>query len=280
MRQRRFAAILAAAMCCCALGSGRQSRSLDPQVIVQAFADDNMRFNATRMMWNFYVARNRNDGGVLASAIPALEEALFSPDWQQRQFCAAALRCLPYYNPSERMLDVTVEGLRNDELPRGLRLADGARTWSPVSNATAGTTYLLGHADLASDFLLDGLESDDDQQRFLCAYILGMSGHTRALPLAAEILIEHLQDNDIDGDAVWATAALYRFGPRVIPILERVRPADEQQRRAVSLILLDLLDPPDSRESLEGRRKILNLSTMYYDPAIEYEHGRVALRSW
>lgn len=272
MRRKRITAGVAALWCCSALGINQDGVALpEPESVIAAFADDDERWNATRMLWRIRTASRRADDVWVASLYPALELALDSNDWQRRQFAAAALRSFPHYSPSRRMLEVLVEGLRDDDLPRS------NDSWTPIQNAAAGTTYLLRHAGLASDSLVDGLESNDAQQQFLCAYVLGMTGNPRGLPGAAEILVDHLRDNDIGGDAVWATAALYRFGARVMPILDATRPVDHQQRRAIALIMADLIDPPRTVREMESRGTIFRPTTAYHDAAMQYEHGRVGL---
>jgi hypothetical protein len=269
--------LIPAAMTCCLLltfSAAAETEEKQPAPVDQAtiarliadLADDDVRWNAHRAMW-----RLRKIG---SAAEEQLEAALFSHDWQQRQIAAHCLRGLEGYEPSDRMLEVTVEGLRDDDLPsEGRRDHRGAYTY--VFNAKSGTEYLLGHAEAAGPFLLDGLRSDDAQQRFLSAFILGHAGLTSGLPEGAPILLEHLRDNDIGGDAIMSAAALYRFGPDVMPHLLAALPdADAQQAQLVNLILLDLTDPPENEQELRARKSMQNVTSVCYDPVLEFDLDR------
>lgn len=221
-------------------------------------ASDDVRWNATRA---FLRLRDR-------APVQLLEEALHSPDYQQRQMAASLLRRIDGYQPSDRLLEVTVEGLQDDLHPR-----DPVRgTWTPPVNASGAVTFLIKHAEEAKKYLIAGLDSKDHQQRFLCAYILGMNGIKDELPAVASILIPHLRDNDIFQDACMACSALYSLGEDVRPyLLETIPNADGQQEKTIHLILADLDGPPSSSEARAKRRRMQVISSAFYDPALQYE---------
>ena len=235
------------------------ARSIDRYIA--DLADDDVRWNAHRAM-----SRLRRIG---LTAEAQLEAALHSHDWQQRQLAAHCLRGLEGYEPSDRLLEVTVEGLRDDDLPVETRR--GRQTaYTCVYNAARGAPYLLRHATQAEVYLLEGLGSDDEQQRFLCACILGHAGLQSGIPDGVPVLLEHLRDNDIPGDAMLSTAALYRFGLEVMPHLLAALPeADDQQARLIDLIVLDLTDPPENEEELRARKSMQDVTDIYYDPALQ-----------
>lgn len=205
-------------------------------------------------------------------ALPALLAALDSPDWQQRQLAAHLLRSIRHF-PTDALIRVTVEGLRDDALPYGP--AQGGYGWAQcwIDNAQSGLRWLADNPNAIESHLAFGLESDDTQQRFLCAVAAGFTGRTRLLPRAAPILLHHLRDNDASGDASAASAALYRFGPPAIPFLflPALRAQDPQQRAAARIIILDLLHPPITENQFALRRRLLRLTSRVNDPAVELE---------
>ena len=226
--------------------------------LVAALADDDVRWNAQAALWEL-VGRG-------AAAVPELELALGSRDWQQRQMAAAALRRVEGYAPSERMFVVCVEGLADDALPWG----DSPRTFTHVANAYGSVEYLIRHAAAAEGFIAAGLHSGDAQQRFFCAYALGMAGRSGYAELICEVLAPHLNDNDVRGDAVLGVRALYLTGDAVAPFLkDAMADADAQGRRAIEVILLDLRDPPGSVEEMRERWGDLRITELVHDPVVQ-----------
>jgi len=222
-------------------------------------ASDDVRWNATRAFYWFF--RHR-------APVQLLEEALNSTDYQQRQMAADLLRRIDGYQLSDRLLEVIVEGLQDDLYPRDP--VRGTRT--PPLNATFGVKFLLKHSEEAKKYLIAGLYSKDLQQRFLCAYIVGMNGIKDELSAVASILIPHLRDNDIRQDACMACCALYHIGEDVRPYLLKAIPnADSQQEKTIHLILTDLEHPPGTSEELAKRRHMQSITTMVYDPALHYK---------
>lgn len=226
--------------------------------LVAALADDDIRWNAQAALWELM-----ERGAV---AVPVLEEALGSRDWQQRQLAAAALRRIEGYAPSERMFVVCVEGLADDALPWG----ESPRTFTHVTNAYGSVEYLIRHAVAAEGFIAAGLHSGDVQQRFFCAYALGVAGRSGYAELICDVLAPHLNDNDLRGDAVLAVRALYLTGDSVAPFLRDAwREADAQGRRAIEVILLDLRDPPGSVEEMRERWGDVRITDLVHDPAVQ-----------
>jgi hypothetical protein len=200
-------------------------------------------------------------------AMPLLEEALLSSDWQQRQLAAAALReihgNLPIeeFPPSTRLLRVTAEALRDDFAPS--ERFHRSRYWRLGRRSTI--EYLTGVGHLAAPALLAAMRGDDAQARLLAAGIAGMSQQSALLPAAAPILIEHLKSNAIDDDAKFASAGLFGFGPDVLPYLKECEFSPDPQVSATArLIVLDLLGDEDSMP--HARRIVQVISTTRDDP--------------
>jgi hypothetical protein len=249
----------------------------DATQLVQRLRDDEEPWNAIRAM--------RELKRLPDPPIPELQAALESDDRQQRQIAAHLLwrflhpptwlsldedtpewRLTPHGEVTRRLLEVTIDGLNPDRLPFDNRV----NRYTNVFNAADGFRHLVLHAREARELLEDALQSDAYRQRFLCALALGFGGVAESAPLAAPILLPHLRDNDIAEDAKWCTAALYRFGPPVLPLLREARSAaDAQQAKLLDLLILDLEQPPESREDLEARRELNQISRAVFDPATE-----------
>jgi len=207
------------------------------------------------------------------AATPVLRRALASPDRQQRHLAAALLRRLDA-EPSADLCAVSVEALArevSDELCRTLAMP----------GATDATRYLARHAAAAHAALRFGLGASDPQQRFLCAYLLAAGGDSLDLDRVSRELIEHLADNEIDGDALMASHGLYRLGARVRPILQSWLPhVDDQARSLLDLIDLDLRSPPRDQVELAARRLMQNVTTVYHDPALHFDVSRSRVPTW
>ncbi len=204
--------------------------------------------------------------------IPALEEALESEDWQQRQLAAAVFYKLKWFAPerlkdyvaSNRLCEVIVEGLRNDALPS---LHQRGRC-VPLNNAAEGVRFLLSYPQQGTEPLEAALDSSDGQQQFLAAYVLGATGRGGKLARITEIVIPHLRDDEIWGNACMTAYALYHLGKEVIPYLQSHASAgDAQVQSAVNLILHNLETPPTP-----GSNERNTLSWRLGDPCVEIDN--------
>lgn len=235
-------------------------------MLIDDLRDDEVRWNASNAL--------RELSRMNPPPIDALEIALQSDDWQQRQLAAAALRQMPSYRPSRAFCRVLVEGLRDDDLPRHDPEDGEAPTMTWVFNAIYGVKYLLERPRIATEELAKGLSVPDVQGRFWCAFVLGMTGRHEYVDDAAPILIEHLGDNQFGSDGVYAAAALYRFGMPVLPYLESARfGADRQMQSLIDLIVLDLFNPPRTPSDFAKRAVMHNVSELYHDPIVEFRFG-------
>lgn len=193
-------------------------------------------------------------------AFPFLREGLSSGDHQRRQLCGQLLR-EGYAFPTPDLIRVSVEGLAND----GLSQRD---FWA---NASSSARFLVKVVDRALPQLRAGMDSEDGQQRFLCAVVVGFARESRLAAIAAPILTEHMADNDVGEDAGLAAAALFALGDPARPYLERaMAEGDAQARDLARLVLLDLSGPPGSPEAWEERRRLNRVTSRAYSPTSSY----------
>lgn len=230
--------------------------------LIRDLHDDGVAWNGQRAMYRL--------AALGVAAAPELERALGLGDWQTRQLAAHVLRGIPWYEPSEALLRVTVEGLADDDLPRQRASAILKRreAYSWVSNAHDGVRYLVEYSERAGPVLAAGMAGTDVQQRLLCAVVAGFAGRADLIPVAGPILIGHLRANHIGGDAKLAAPALFAFGKEIVPWLTPVLDSpDAQQRNLARLILIDLgvLHPPDPGE----RRRLNTICGSVEDPVLE-----------
>ncbi len=172
------------------------------------------------------------------AALPALHEAVRSPDRQQRQHAfvllAQADRQRGAAPPDDHLIAVAIEALRDD------------RYEVHGGNAKTAVAYLARHARTSPKVeweIVRALRTTDDhQQRVLCAMLCGYCGFSRGMVDAYPILVECLADNAISGDATAAGPAIAGFGSAVVPLLEatRRRSADAQQCTLIDALLFDL----------------------------------------
>ncbi len=280
MRGLRVCMLAAATLV--ALPAGADERVDRVDRLIEDFRDDDVRGNAGGACQDLL--------RVPEPAIDELHAALDSDDWQQRQLAAHVL--WQYSEPSywsdfpewrrspqpvltQRLFEVTVEGLRDDE---SVRPVDEERGALALYNASNGFRRLVPHAQLAKDALLEGLESDDLQQRLLCALILGTGGVGETADRVVPILVPHLADNTIEGDAKWTSRALFMLGERAIPALEAAREAstDRQQSDLLNLILLNLRGAPASPAEVEARRRLNTITGLTHDPT-QFDFSRYTM---
>ena len=204
---------------------------------IDDLANDSERNNAKRAL-----AQLRAVG---AKADAALHDALDSKDPQQRHFAAHLLRARNSSAPSQKLLAVTVEGLRDDNLPEYPRKAPY------IWNAVEGVEFLLGNVEVAKSHLLVALDATDGQQRFLAAYIVAMSRREWRVERVCSILIEHLEDNEVRNDASLSSTALARLGRPALPSLFENRGSlDVQQRDLIELVIRKIEGKPTAAHEL------------------------------
>ena len=129
----------------------------------------------------------------------ALERMLGSGDAQARLIAADILR-RKSITPSPALLRACINDLRNDSSEVNWYLSQG--------NALSAAAYLVRWAQDAEPLLAHAMRSDDWQQRLLAAAVAGHACRLSLIDQAAPVLIEHLRDNSMSGDAKVAAPAL------------------------------------------------------------------------
>jgi len=249
--------------------------------LLDQFRDDDIRMNmskASRAFWShpdltieyLYNALNHEDWQVRQVMCDSIWKRAQQRkyDGSQRKYVVVSTN--PDYPITEDLVRVTIEGLRHDTTPY-----DWARRRGLVIyNASSGISRLIPTAYDWAGLLEEAMESDDHQQRLLAAYILGRGGVAQSVERAAEILLPHLRDNTIWGDAKFSVYGLGGFGEELLPYLSESLPiADKQQRDLITLLIMDIKDPPTSEEGLRIRSRYNSITSTVYDPASQDPPG-------
>ncbi|MCA8944158.1 MAG: hypothetical protein KDB80_16455 [Planctomycetes bacterium] len=184
-----------------------------------------------------------------------LEAALSSDDAQQRRFATDILRDAACPDPSARLLQAMVADLE-----------PGSCYEVPALQ------YLVPHVSSVRAELEWRLRSSSPQLRLYAAYLLANGGYDDVG--VRTVLVEHLGDNSIDGDALFASHALYQLGNPVLATLdERMPYLDEQARLLVSEIERNLSagsQPP-------GDERLRHITRVYTNPVRDFDiHRSVA----
>ena len=166
----------------------------------------------------------------------ALERMLGSGDAQARLIAADILR-RKSITPSQALLRACINDLRNDSSEVTWYLSQG--------NARSAAAYLVRWAQDAEPLLADAIRSDDRQQRLLAAAVAGHACRLSLIDQAAPVLIEHLRDNSMSGDAKVAAPALYRFGRAVLPHVQPYEDTHDPQLRAIVRSIIERLTHPE-----------------------------------
>lgn len=177
-----------------------------------------------------------------AAAIPALEAALRSPDWQQRQLACVVLQRIPEYGPSVRMIEVCFEAMRDDAFPAG---EDRVREWryTGFCNGRWAAAYLVRYPGLTREALVPFLMSDDAQQQRAAT---GLAAVLEMPELDQVVIPRLIAAFPSRGSA----RALYSMGERAIPAVEAMRDASTGRRRQLAIyLLLDLRDAREARRA-------------------------------
>jgi hypothetical protein len=193
-------------------------------------------------------------------ALPALEGALDSPDWQRRQYAGELLRCWATprwwdtgppepYDPPDRLLEVCLEGLGNDRFEYG--------------NATGSFEFLLGHRERVLPLLPERIRSEDEQQSFLTAALAGFLEADDLAPLAAPVLVAHLHRNNRMGDARTAAPALVCLGDAARVYLLPAIDGEDAQARELGWAIVKTIDHQPL--SVAERDRIKMVTTRYRD---------------
>lgn len=282
MQPRRLALRLFVALPSLAHAHAHAHAQDEVSALIEQLRDDGTRYNA------ILAADQLRE--LEPPPLIALTAALDSDDWQQRQIAAdilwwhispprweAARRlrdhaesALEYEIPAQ-LYEVTLEGLRSDALPYNPQGTESSATYTDCFNAARGFRVLVDAEAEAEPYLLNGLESEDYQQKFLCALILAWRESGSGLDRVVPILSHHLRDNQTPEDAHWSVYGLGQIGSAAEPYLriERERSDDVQQQQLIDLLLLNITEPAHTRAEHEARQEMQGISRTVFDPTRE-----------
>lgn len=210
--------------------------------LVEDLRDDTIRFNAGHALWIL--------GQAGPEVIPLLERALRSSDWQQRQMAGWLLARREDAPASQALADVLVEALQEDELPYGTRyepaLGQRVRATTFVDNRELARHALRHDAALfrlAEAGLARALYAPEELTRAEAAWLLASHRSGLARTAVVNTLLEHLGDNEVQGDAALALRGLGCLGEEALPGIENAWPGSDTQQQMLLAHLLARLAP-------------------------------------
>lgn len=240
MTARRIVGVCVLAAC---LAPGLEAEAIDPSPPAPQSVDpvpdlrsDAALFNALRAFGAIHRAVWQSPATVPEALVAELERALSSDDLQQRQMAASLL--VTYYQRGgvadaqwpAVLIEVLVEGLRDDGIHGGRQVANGR----------ASLSALFGLRDRRPVAALEGLLAGDDRQaRWDAAVILAEYQAGSVQPAVTDELLGHLAADRILLNEAAAFKALRRLGEdNARDLLARVdRQALDAQQAAMLLCL-------------------------------------------
>jgi hypothetical protein len=217
---------------------------------VRDLRDDDVRGNA-----ECAIRRLRQIG---AAAIPELLPALDSDDAQQREFALRVLLDLQP-PPTHRMLAGATG-----------RLESGARYGYEPALA-----WLLDQGPAARGALLATFSGHDHRARLLSAYALARLGERAYADRVANLLVEHLRDNEFASDAMLAAQGLYHLGPPAAATLRAAWTSLDAQGRLLATRVLAHLETPTGTPP-KRLPPIQQVSRVWRDPVLDFDYRRAA----
>ncbi len=244
---------------------------MDAEELVLQLRDDRIRWNAESAHCELAQRLQAQAAlGCRGPAARAVLAALDSPDRQQRDMAAAL--AMDFLSEARRSGGIWPWPLA--QVRRVQRVAvhhlGGAQVWWPGYPVLRAWEFLSMDPATAEPDLVATLDGDPDSEAtFMAAVILGQAGFSAYTDRIAPILLPHLRDNLDRSDALLALPALYQLGPAVLPFLEAALPrADEQQRKCIELLELDLAKPPTTEADLAKRWRWNVITWKVPDPAV------------
>jgi hypothetical protein len=241
---------------------------------IQDLASDEVGSNLGSARWFLREHLERATPSLIAALTSGFKDQRHSGDEQQQEAIEGLLRSATVSRDvSERLVRLALDDLRV------------TRSWYRTGEAFR---YVLRTAPLCESILAEGMKSDDARVRLLSAAAAGCTQRTALLEQAAPLLIEHLGDNLIRGDAVVAARALWGFGPGVIPHVKGVLAkesaragtagGDEQRRQALHY-LLARFEGRETLGSLQRRWPLARLTLARVD-AMALDPEELDVPSW
>ena len=202
---------------------------------IAALRDDNIPGNAMR------ARKALAQFGCTAS--PELQIALGSDDFQTRQVAADILRSsCDGCSASDKLIEVTLELFAAGEMDYDYRwLLSESLAFRYMRDAK-------GEYPIFRDRLIVNLASSNPKERLISALLLAEHRETLLAGDLAGVLLPHLRDNSIQGDASTAAHALFKLGPAIRPYAEAAKESYDAQQADMVRLILHQLDNPQSKD--------------------------------
>lgn len=205
--------------------------------------------------------------GLGQAAVPALDEALMSNDWQQQQLAASLLREINPPDPSDVLIQHSLDALKGDPLTGyDLDHPDAVLVAIDVTdNIVSAVPFLVSHAERVYRQLVKMAQHGEQSERFLAALVLAAARCESAADVFFPVLIEHLEDNTIYFDAELVVVAMIQFGPIAKPYLHEVLNSNRYDRQAkhhAEYILLQYEGYPETQEEYRRRCRLVGYDTV------------------
>lgn len=202
------------------------------QAWIEDLRDDDRNWNAVRAASHLWIH--------FRQAKPLLLQALDSTDAQQRSLAAYVLTDRPLDEPRQmhRLVWVLAESFENPQyFPRKVSGADGERecqlSVDLATNAAIAFQTFPEYRALALPAIERVWQREDDDHGRRAGYILAHDARGRLRYAVAQRAVEHLVDNEIDGDAVISLRTLTRLGPEALGVVFDALPGRDQQQQAL-----------------------------------------------
>ncbi|MCA9279402.1 MAG: hypothetical protein H6815_08875 [Phycisphaeraceae bacterium] len=199
-------------------------------------------------------------------AVPALNGALLSDDWQQQQLAARLLREISPLDPSDALLQHSLDTLRGDPVtgydfdhPDAVLVAKDV-----TDNIVSSVPLLIAHAWRIYPQLVEMARHGASQEQFFAAVVLAVGRCESAADIFMPVLIEHLGDNSTYFDAELVVVALIDFGELAKPYLTDVlneNRYDRQAKQHAEYLLLQYEGYPDTQEEYWRRCRLVGYDT-------------------
>lgn len=233
---------------------------------IEDLRDDEVNWNATRSAYALW----RH----VKQAKPLLMAALRSPDAQQRGLAAYILTDLELTDPAEKhaLVDVLAESYEHPRFfPREVRNGTGevTRTYSLAvsleDNAYIAFRINAEYRDMARPVIERVWSHADDERGRDAGYLLAHDRLGRTRFAIAQRAVDHLVDNEVEGDAVISLRTLTRLGPEAIPVVLDALPGRDSQAQQLLGHWLSYFAPEHRLASRLSGKQIGKLGFWYGD---------------
>ena len=236
------------------------------KIMTNHLRDDHQRMNRS---WEKPILFERFE-----VARPALELALADADGQLRN---DAKRAFLFENFNERFPALNraiLDDFEHYSGNRPRRMYPGGRGFIRM-NSTLEQEWLVHHGEHFYDILLEWLLGDDRERCAVAAHVFARRGWIGHEEKVVSVLLDHLSDDDRDGNGFLAAKALFHMGSKILPLLKRITQFEDlQQETFLRLLIWDIEDPPSDMEDLRLRKakipSVTLLCTHCFDPILQH----------